>query len=88
MQQRGFSVTGSIIFASGVALGLAALGSNTSLSQATDIRTASSPFPASVDKHKTPMESQTSHRFPSVSEIPTRAEIEVPAPTRSSFMAS
>jgi hypothetical protein len=88
MQRQGFSVTGSIIFAGGVALGLAALGSNFSLSRATEIRTASSPFPAGVDTHKTPMESQTSPQFPSVSEIPSQAEIEVPAPTRSSFMAS
>jgi hypothetical protein len=88
MQQRGFSVTGSIIFAGGVALGLAALGSNFSLSRATEILTASSPFTPSADSHRTPMEPQTSPQFPSVSEIPSQAEIEVPAPTRSSFMAS
>ena len=88
MQQRGFSVTGSIIFASGVALGFGALGSNISLSRATEIRAASSPFAAGVDMHKTPMESQTSPQFPSVSEIPPQAEIEAPAPTRSSFMAA
>jgi hypothetical protein len=88
MRQRGFSVTGSIIFAGGVALGLAALGSNFSLSRATEIRTASSPFPAGVDTHKTPMELQTSSQLPSVSEIAPQAEIEVAAPTRSSFMAS
>jgi FG-GAP-like repeat len=88
MQRRGFSVTGSIIFAGGVALGLAALGSNFSLSRATEILTASSPFTPSADSHRTPMEPQTSPQFPSVSEIPSQAEIEVPAPTRSSFMAS
>jgi hypothetical protein len=88
MQRRGFPITGSIIFAGGVALGLAALGSNVSLSRATEIRTASSPFPAGVDTHKTPMESQTLPQIPSASEIPSQAEIEIPAPTRSSFMAS
>jgi hypothetical protein len=88
MQRRGFPITGSIIFAGGVALGLAALGSNISLSRATEIQTASSPFAAGVDTHKTPMESQTPPQFPSVSEIPSQAEIEVAEPTRSSFMAS
>ena len=88
MQRPGFSITGLILLVSGVALGLAALASDNSLSGATEARTASGPFQPRLYTHKTPTESQTSPPFPNVGQISPQAEIELPAPTRSSFMAS
>jgi FG-GAP-like repeat len=87
MRRRGFSVTGLVLLVGGVALAVAALGSIISLSEATETESASIPFAAGVDRHKTPMESQISPQFPSVSEISPAAETEAPAPTRTSFMA-
>jgi VCBS repeat protein len=87
MQRPGFSITG-LILVSGAALGFAALGSNISFSGATETTIASGPFPPSIYTHKTPTERQMSPQLPSVGQISPLAEMEVPAPTRSSFMAS
>ena len=88
MQRSGSWITGLILLVSGGALGLAALASNISFSGVTEALSASGPFPPGVYRHTTPTESQTSPRFPSFDQISPQTEIEVPAPTRSSFMAS
>jgi hypothetical protein len=84
MRRRAFPITGSIIFAGGVILVFTALGSNTSFS----VSRVSSAFPVGADSHKTPIAAETVLQLPSASQIPAQAEIELPAPTRSSFMAS
>jgi FG-GAP-like repeat len=88
MQRPGLSITGLILLVSGVALGLAAPGGNIGFSEATETPSASSPFAAGAGIHKTPTESQTSAPSPRLGQISPQAEIEVPAPTRTSFMAS
>src|SRR6266487_1608544 len=88
---RGVPLTGSIIFAAGVVLGLAAFGSDTSLPGRNDIPSASPAFETGTRTHETHAESQTALEFPNVGEIPAQAETgsqQGPAPTRSGFMAS
>ena len=88
---RGVPLTGSIIFAAGVMLGLAAFGGDTSLPERNDIPSASPAFEAGTGTHETRAESQTALEFPNVGEIPAQAETGLsqgPAPTRSGFMAS
>jgi elongation factor P hydroxylase len=91
MQGRGFPITGSIIFAVGIVLALAALGGDTSLTGPDRIPTASPAFEAAAGAHGTRMEPQRALELPNVGEIPAQAAIDslqVPAPTRSSFMAN
>jgi hypothetical protein len=91
MQRRGFPITGSIIFAAGVVLGLAAFGGDTSSPGQNDIPSASPAFEAGTGTHETRTELQTAFDLPNVSEIPAQAETglpQEPSPTRSSFMAS
>jgi hypothetical protein len=88
MQGRGFSIRGSIIFAGGVAVALAALACNISLSGQNDVPSALPAFEPGVATHGTRAASLTARELPNVSEIPAPAEIEVPPPTRSSFMAT
>src|SRR5438105_14573339 len=90
MQRRGPPKTGSIIFAAGVVLGLAAFGGSTSLPGQNSIANASSPFAVGTATHVTRAESQIAPGVPSVSEIPAQADIGLrqgPVPTRSSFIA-
>src|SRR5215472_6948316 len=84
-RRRGLSITGSIIFAAGVVLGLAAVAGDTSSPRG---NSNLSEFPAAADRHVTQVESQAPLQFPSAGEAPAQAETEVPAPTRSSFMAT
>jgi hypothetical protein len=87
---RGVPLTGSIIFAAAIVLGLVVLGANTSLPGQNHIPNPSPPFEAGIATHETRTESQTALGFPNSSEIPARAAIESPqgaTPTRSSFMA-
>jgi elongation factor P hydroxylase len=91
MQGRGFPVTGSIIFSAGIAVALAALGGDTSLTGPEHIPTASPAFEAAAGAHGTRMEPQSALELPNVREIPAQAAIDscqVPTPTRSSFMAN
>jgi elongation factor P hydroxylase len=91
MQRRGFPITGSIIFAAGVVLGLAAFGGSTSSAGQNDIPSGSAAFEAGAGAHETRTQSQTALEFPNVSEIPAQAETGLPqgpVTTRSSFMAS
>jgi hypothetical protein len=87
MRGRGFPIKGPIIFA-GVALGLAAFGGDRSLTGQNAIPSAPSGFQAGSARHETRTESPVAPSSSNISEIPTPAEIEIPAPTRSSFMAS
>jgi hypothetical protein len=89
--QRRFPIAASIIFAAGVALGLAAFGGDTSLPGQNDIPSASPAFEAGAGRHETRTQSQTALEFPNVGEIPAQAETGLPqgpVATRSSFMAS
>jgi hypothetical protein len=90
MQGHGFPVTGSIIFSAGIAVAIAALGGDTSLTGPEHIPTAASGLEAAAGTHETRMEPEGALELPNVREIPSQAAIdsfEVPAPTRSSFMA-
>jgi hypothetical protein len=87
MRRRGFPIRGSIIFA-GVALGLAAFGGDTSLPGQNAIPGAPSVFGLGSARHETRTESQMPSPRSNISEIPTPAEIEIPAPTRSGLMAN
>ena len=89
--QRRLPITGSIIFAAGVVLGLAAFGGDTSLPGQNHISSASPAFEAGAATHETRTQSQTALELPNVSEIPAQAETGLPqgpVTTRSSFMAS
>src|SRR5438034_1722515 len=88
MQRWGFLITGSIIFAAGVVLGLAALGADTSSPR----RNPNLPeFPAAVGAHETRADSESALGLQNA--MPSQAQIEggplqmIP-PTRSSFMAA
>src|SRR5690349_11416511 len=86
--QRRFSIRPLVIVACGAALGLAAPFGNTSPPGQNKTADAWSPFEAGGATHETRIESQTAPEFPSVTEMPAQGEIEMPAPTRGSFMAS
>jgi hypothetical protein len=86
MEHMGFSIRGAIILAGGVVLALGA--SNTNLPGQNHFSGVSPAFEAGVETHQTAIELQTAPGFPSATEIPAQSEIEIPAPTRSTFMAS
>jgi FG-GAP-like repeat len=86
MLHMGFSVRGAIILAGGVVLALGA--SNTNLPGQNHFSGVSPAFEAGVATHQTAIELQTAPGFPSATEMPAQGEIEIPAPTRSTFMAS
>jgi FG-GAP-like repeat len=86
MLHMGFSMRGAIILAGGVVLALGA--SNTNLPGQNHFSGVSPAFEAGVAAHQTAIELQTAPGFPSATEMPTQGEIEIPAPTRSTFMAS
>jgi S-layer homology domain len=86
--RRVLFVTGLPIVACGMALGLAApLGNRNSAGQ-NNISCESPAFEAGVATHETKVESQTAPGFPSTTEMPAQGEIEIPAPTRSTFTAN
>jgi hypothetical protein len=87
MRRRGFPIRGSIILA-GMAVGLAAFGGDTSLPGQNALADAPSEFEVGSARHVTRTESQVAVPSSNISEIPAAAEIEIPPPTRSSFMAS
>jgi hypothetical protein len=89
MQRRGFPITGSIIFAAGVVLGLAAFGGDTSLPGQNDIPSASPAFEAGATTHETRADSQAALQFPNATEIKSQIQaVSSAPPTRSSFMAT
>lgn len=86
MQRRGFSIVSSIAYASGVALGIAAFAGNVNLAeQNVDSGT---PFQPAAAMHETRAGDGPASEFPNVGEISAQTEIEIPAPTRSTFMAA
>src|SRR5215470_18569459 len=88
MRRLGFSITGSIIFAAGVALGLAALGADSHSSTPNLHRPE---FAAVVGTHVTRADPESAVRLQSAPQIPAQTEIgpaETPPATRSSFMAN
>ncbi len=82
----GFSIRSAIILAGGVVLAFGA--SNTNLPGQSHPPGASPAFQASVATHETGVELQTAPGFQSTTEMAAQGEIEIPAPTRSTFMAS
>jgi hypothetical protein len=86
MRRRALIAAGSIIFAGGVALGLAALAADISLPEQ-NIVFSTSLQPRSIS-HETWAESPTAPQFPNAQEIDAGIEAVSSAPaTRSSFMA-
>jgi hypothetical protein len=71
-----------------VAWGLAAPFGNTGSPGQNGTAAKSLAFEAGVATHETRIDPQTVLEFPSAAEMPAQGEIETPAPTRSTFMAS
>jgi FG-GAP-like repeat len=86
--RRRFLIWALVLVACGAACGLAAPLGNTSSPRQNNTAARSPAFEAGVATHETRIESQTAPEFPSVTEMPAQGEIEIPAPTRASFMAS
>jgi hypothetical protein len=84
---RRFLIKPLAVVACGAALGLAAPFGNTSSPAQNNTVGGSPAFQAAAATHETRIESQTPE-FPSAAEMPAPGEIEIPAPTRGSFMAS
>jgi VCBS repeat protein len=88
MRRRGFPITGAIIFAADVVLRLAAFGSDASSPRRNPNL---SEFTANVGKHVTPADPGSVADLQRWKEIPAQTEggpLQIPSPTRSSFMAS
>ncbi len=86
MQRCGFSIVGSIAYASGVALGIAAFAGDVNLAEQNLV--SGTPFQPAAAMHETRAADGPMSEFPNVGEISAQTEIEIPAPTRSSFMAA
>ncbi|HXQ02781.1 MAG TPA: NF038122 family metalloprotease, partial [Candidatus Udaeobacter sp.] len=86
--RRRFLIGALVIVACGAAWGLAAPFGTTGSPGQNNTAARSTAFEAGFATHETRIESQTAPEFPSVTEMPTQGEIEIPAPTRASFMAS
>jgi hypothetical protein len=86
--RRRFLLRGIGIVVSGAAWGLAAPLGNISSPEQNNTAGGSPAFEAGVATHETRTESQTAPEVPSSTEMPAQGEIEIPAPTRSTFMAS
>ena len=86
--RRRFFLGALVIVACGAAWGLAAPVGTTGSPGQNNTAARSTAFEAGFATHETRIESQTAPEFPSVTEMPAQGEIEIPAPTRASFMAS
>jgi hypothetical protein len=86
--RRRFLIGALVIVACGAAWGLAAPFGTTGSPGQNNTAARSTAFEAGFATHETRIESQTAPEFPSVTEMPAQGEIEIPAPTRASFMAS
>jgi hypothetical protein len=84
---RFFLVTGLVIIACGATWGLATPVGYADSSAQNNIA-GGSPFEAGIARHETRTGLQTEPGFSAGSELPIQARIEVPVPTRGSFMAS
>jgi hypothetical protein len=86
--RRRFLLRGIGIVVCGAAWGLAAPFGNTSSPEQNNTAGGSPAFEAGVATHETRIEAQTAPEVPSSTEMPAQGEIEIPSPTRSTFMAS
>jgi hypothetical protein len=86
--RRRFLIGALVILACCAAWGLAAPFGSTGSPGQNNTAARSTAFEAGFATHETRIESQTAPEFPSVTEMPAQGEIEIPAPTRASFMAS
>jgi hypothetical protein len=86
MQHMGFSIRSAIILAGGVVWALGA--SNPNLRGQNRPPGARPAFEAGVATHQTAAELQTALGYPGSTEMAAQGEIEIPAPTRSTFMAN
>ena len=86
--RRRFLIGALVILACGAAWGLAAPFGTTGSPGQNNTAARSTAFEAGFATHETRIESQTAPEFPGVTEMPAQGEIEIPAPTRASFMAS
>jgi FG-GAP-like repeat len=86
--RRRFLLSGIGIVVCGAAWGLAAPLGNTSSPEQNYTAGGSPAFEVGVATHETRTESQTAPEVPSSTEMPAQGEIEIPAPTRSTFMAN
>ncbi len=86
MRRRSFLIIGSVSFVCGVVL--AFIASNTSLSGQSRIPSESLALEANTGSHESRTESQDTLESFKIGENPVPAEIEIPAPTRSNFMAT
>src|SRR5262245_3107202 len=86
MQHTGFFTRSAIILAGGAAFAFGA-SNPISLEQSrpSGVRPA---FEAGVATHQTRVELETASGFPSSTEMAAEGVIEIPAPTRSTFMAN
>jgi hypothetical protein len=88
MRRWGFQITGSIIFAAGVALALAALGADNGSPRQHPYQ---SEFPPTARSHVTPAAPESLPGLGGTTPVPAQSEVEPPQlvpSTRSSFMAS
>jgi hypothetical protein len=86
MRRADSFIRGATILALGVVLALAV--SNTNLPGQSHPPVAAPAFQSGVATHETRIDPQTAPEFPSAPEVLAQGEIEIPAPTRSAFMAS
>ena len=86
MRPVRFSISGATILASGIALALSA--PDTNLAGQHQAPSGSPAFEANAASHQTRTELEMVPGSSNAGEIPTTAEIAIPAPTRSSFMAT
>src|SRR5207302_297427 len=86
--RRRFLIRPLVLVADDAGWGLAAAFGNTSSPRQTNIAARSPACQAGVATHETRIESQTAPELPSATEIPAQGGIEIPAPTRASFMAT
>ncbi len=86
MRRADSFIRGATILALGVVLALAV--SNTNLPGQSHPPVAAPAFQSGIGTHETRIDPQTAPEFPSAPEMLAQGEIEIPAPTRSTFMAS
>ena len=86
MRPVRFFISGATILASGIALALGA--PNTDLARQHQAPSGSPAFEANAASHQTRTELEVVPGSSNAGEIPATAEIAIPAPTRSSFMAT
>src|SRR4029450_13873005 len=86
MGRPGFTKVAAIVLGGGVALGIAALASEIGLSGENNIRSALPPSKPEIATHESWTESHMAPEVAPISEIPAQAEIEIPPPTRGTFM--